>query len=161
MHATRLLRAMHSDAKLQLKVILGTQDSARAEQQWRALQPVLQLHEQLEDEFVYAPLSEEHGAGTPLGDWLIRHDSDVALVKELIAQVDKLAKGSPDWRMAVGQVTAALNKHVMDEEGQIFGRIEQTWDSERLEAVGVDMERALSKADQPAAASPVSRARRK
>jgi len=34
-----------------------------------------------------------------------------------------------------------LSKHVMDEEGQIFGRIEQVWGSARLEQVGQQMQK--------------------
>jgi len=153
MNAIQVLRAMHADAKHQLKVILAADDPRQAQAQWQALQPVLELHEQLEDQFVYGPLSQEHGAGTPLGDWLLRHDADVQIVKELIARSDGFQPGTPDWRMGVGQVADALNKHVTDEEGQIFGRIEQVWDADRLSSVGGDMQKAKDQHSKPAAAS--------
>ena len=77
---------------------------AEAQQLWLDLQPTLDLHEELEDEFVYAPLTEEYGPGTPLGDWLGRHDSEVAIVKQLVAKVETQQAGTPEWRMAVSQV---------------------------------------------------------
>ena len=87
MNAIKLLRTMHADAKVRFKVILGLDDSAAANAAWHALQPVLKLHEELEDEFVYAPLQTEFGPGTPLGDWDIQHDADVAVVEQLVEAV--------------------------------------------------------------------------
>jgi hemerythrin-like domain-containing protein len=113
---------------------------------WQQLQPQLELHEKLEDTLLYAPLATEMGPGTPLGDWLERHDSEVATVKELIAAVEAADGGTPRWRTAVGRVADALNHHVMGEEGQIFGRIEQVWDAERLESVGAQMQAAVKEA---------------
>jgi hypothetical protein len=145
---------MHSDTKFQLKNILGLADAGKAQQLWLDLQPTLDLHEELEDELVYAPLAEECGPGTPLGDWLARHDSEVAIVKQLIASVGAQQPGTPEWRMAVSRVADALNKHVTDEEGQIFGRIQQAWDVDRLESVGAALEQARTqKLSQPAAAT--------
>ena len=145
---------MHSDTKFQLKSILGLPDPAEAQQLWLDLQPALDVHEELEDEFVYAPLAEEYGPGTPLGDWLGRHDSEVAIVKQLVANVEAQQAGTPESRMAVSQVADVLNKHVTDEEGQIFGRIQQAWDLDRLESVGAAIEEARAqKLSQPAAAT--------
>jgi hypothetical protein len=152
--AIALLRVMHSDTKFQFKNILGIADAGQAQQLWLDLQPMLDLHEDLEDQFVYTPLAEELGPRTPLGDWLDRHDSDVAIVKQLIASVEAEGAGTPEWRMAVSRVADALNKHVTDEEGQIFGRIQQAWNSERLESVGAAIEQAKKqKLSQPAAAT--------
>jgi len=144
---------MHSETKFQLKSILGVADPAKEQQLWLDLQPNLDLHEEVEDEFVYAPLAEEYGPGTPLGDWLGRHDSEVAIIKQLVANVEAQQAGTPEWRMAVSQVADVLNKHVTDEEGQIFGRIQQAWDLDRLESVGAEIEEARAqKVSQPAAA---------
>jgi hypothetical protein len=139
MNAIRLLREMHAETKVRLKVILATEDPTEAHKQWQALRPKLELHEQLEDQFVYTPAANETGPGTPLGDWDVRHEADVAVVQRLIAAVDELDPAAPDWRLAVGKVADALNRHVTDEEGQIFGHIEQAWSAQRLEQVGAEM----------------------
>jgi Hemerythrin HHE cation binding domain len=142
MNALQLLRQMHADTKVRFKVILAAEDATIAAAEWRALQPLLELHEQLEDQFVYTPAAEQSGPGTPLGDWSIQHDADVFVVQELVQSVDQADPATPDWRMSVGRVMDALAKHVMDEEGQIFGRIEQLWGPERLARVGAEMEKA-------------------
>lgn len=147
MNALELLRQMHADTRVRFKVILGTQDAAAALAEWRALRPLLALHEQLEDEFVYTPAAEETGPGTPLGDWLMQHDAEVAVVEGFIAAVDEADPASPEWRMHVGRVMDALSRHVMDEEGQIFGRIEQLWGPERLASVGAAMQHAMHAED--------------
>jgi len=149
MNAIQLLRSMHAETKVSFKVVLGTEDPALADQAWRALQPSLELHETLEDEFLYLPLQAEMDPGTPLGDWTFQHDADVAVVKELVAASNQLEAGSPDWRMCVGRVMDTLNKHVTDEEGQIFGRIEQVWDAARLDHAGEQMQQRVT-ANKPA-----------
>ncbi|MBV9598508.1 MAG: hemerythrin domain-containing protein [Chloroflexi bacterium] len=154
MNAMALLRTMHSETKFRLKGILGSDQPAEAQQAWQALRPLLELHEKLEDEYVYTALAEEFGAGSPLGDWAQRHDGDVAIVAQLIAEVDAAQPGTPEWRMALGRVADALTRHVTDEEGQIFGRIEQTWDAARLESIGAEMQQVV---DGAAAQQPVSR----
>jgi hypothetical protein len=148
MNAIQLLRQMHADTKVRFKVILGADDAAGAAAQWEALQPLLDLHEQLEDDFVYTPLIEElqAGPGTPLGDWFLRHEADVALVKQLIAAAGQLDPATPEWRMGIGTIMDLLNKHVTDEEGQIFGRIEQVWSQARLEEAGQAMQKVKDSA---------------
>ena len=69
MNAVQLLRQMHADTKVRFKIILSATDTAVAGKQWAALQPMLELHEHLEDTYVYTPVAEECGPGTPLGDW--------------------------------------------------------------------------------------------
>ena len=56
MNAIQLLRHMHADTKVRFKVVLAAQDAAERQAQWQALQPLLDLHEQIEDQFVYTPL---------------------------------------------------------------------------------------------------------
>jgi hypothetical protein len=145
-NALQLLRQMHADTKVQFKLILGSEDAGDAAVQWQALQPLLNLHEQLEDEFVYTPLFEEMGPGTTLGDWYLQHEADVAIVKHLIQVTDELDPAAPEWRMSIAHVMDTLSKHVMDEEGQIFGRIEQLWGPERLLQAGAQMQELQSRA---------------
>ena len=143
MNAIQLLREMHADTKVRFKVILGSDDPKRAAQDWNELQALLELHERLEDQFVYEPLFEEMGPGTPLGDWDVQHESDVAIVQQLMhAEGLTLSPATPEWRMSVARVMDAVARHVTDEEGQIFGRIQQVWDPERLEKAGQQMEKA-------------------
>jgi hypothetical protein len=144
MNAIQLLRTMHVETKLRFKVILGTDDPVVADQGWRALQPVLRLHEELEDEFLYKPLQTEFGLGTPLGDWIIQHDADVTIVEQLVAGSAELAPGTPEWKMCIATVMDVLSKHVTDEENQIFGRVEQVWAPPKLEQLGEQMQEVVS-----------------
>ena len=145
MDAIQLLRQMHADTKLRFKLILADEDPASAQQRWQQLKPLLELHEDVEDSFVYSPIAEEQGPGTPLGDWLVRHDADVEIVSGLIAEVDQFDPKQPEWRQSVARVMDALFRHVMDEEGQIFGRISQVWGPDRLAAVGTQLQKRLDK----------------
>ena len=144
MNAVQLLRQMHADTKVRFKVILATEDPIVAGEQWAALQPSLELHERLEDTYVYTPVAEECGPGTPLGDWDQQHEADVAVVRQLVEAVNQADPGTPEWRTRIGRVMDVLSRHVMDEEGQIFGRIEQFWGPARLESVGARMQQQIA-----------------
>jgi hypothetical protein len=144
MNAVQLLRHMHADTKVRFKVILSTDDPSVAGEQWATLEPMLELHEHLEDTYVYTPVAEECGPGTPLGDWDLQHEADVAVVRDLVEAVNQADPGTPEWRMRIGRVMDALSRHVMDEEGQIFGRIEQLWGPDRLESAGAKMQREIA-----------------
>lgn len=160
MNAIQLLRTMHGDTKVRFKLILGEREEKAASDQWNDLQKLMEIHEQIEDRYVYTPISEEQGLGTPLGDWDLLHEDDVAWVKALIGEVEKYTPATPDWRTAVGRVNDALAKHVTDEEGQIFGRIEQVWGPERLDRVGAEMQKHIPAPDgaKPAPKAPAPKA---
>ena len=144
MDAIQLLRSMHADARTSFKLILGAAEPTAAAQEWERLQPQLDLHERIEDQFVYAPLRAEMGPGTPLGDWDIQHEADVTAVKRLIAEVGQLEAGTPTWQMGIAAVFELLSKHILIEENAIFGRIVQVWPAERLNQVGAEMEQAVA-----------------
>ncbi|MGI9146975.1 MAG: hemerythrin domain-containing protein [Chloroflexota bacterium] len=163
MNAIQLLRQMHADSKVRFKLILGADDPKQAAEQWQALQPLLELHEQIEDDFVYTPLSQEMGPGTPLGDWSVQHEVDVATATQFIDAANQLDPATAEWRATIGTIMDVLNKHITDEEGQIFGRIEQVWDPARLEAAGQQMqkiENGAAPAAKPRSATPTSAKRR-
>jgi hypothetical protein len=135
---------MHADTKVRFKVILAAEDPTVAGELWAVLQPMLEMHERLEDTYVYTPVAEECSPGTSLGDWDLQHESDVAIVRQLVEAVNQADPGTPEWRMRIGRVLDALSRHVMDEEGQIFGRIEQLWGPDRMESVGAKMQQEMT-----------------
>src|SRR3569833_4323292 len=88
MEATRFLRKMHTAQKIRYKQILSTRDATEAGRLWSELQPVLNLHEQIEDTYLYGPISKQMGPGTPLGDWAVVYDTEVAEVKAVLGDLD-------------------------------------------------------------------------
>jgi hypothetical protein len=152
MNAIHILRTMHADTKVRFKLILGADEPTSAARQWEELQPLLALHEDLEDKCLYGPIFEEMGPDTPLGDWEARHEADVASVQQLIQAANQLDPASPEWSMAIGRVADTLQKHVTDEEGQIFGRIEEVWSPVRLEQVGQQIQKMNDSAQPPTGA---------
>lgn len=148
MNAIKLLRQMHADAKTSFRLILGSDDPGEAGAMWQQLQPVLKLHEQMEETYLYGPLQKAMAPGTPLGDWEHFHHADVAVAEQLIQGTAQLQPGTPPWRMQIGQINDLLARHIMDEEGQIFPRIEQVMDPSQLEQAGDNM-LAMQKKAQP------------
>ena len=127
LHAIYALRAMHADARVKLKFILAARSVAEAEAEWTALRPLLELHAQVEERYVYVPLAREMRPGTPLGEWTMRYPTEVAAVKQLIEAVAASKAGSPQWHLAMGRMNVALSRHVIAAEGQLFSRIQHTW----------------------------------
>jgi hypothetical protein len=145
MDAILLLRQMHADQKVRFKQILGTPDPTIAAQLWAELQPLLELHERIEDVFVYEPLAMQQGPDTPLGDWDVEHDVQVGEVKKLIAQADTLQPADPTWRTLVGTINAMLHRHIMEEEMEIFPRIDMLWPPAERERAGKQMQAEIAR----------------
>ncbi|MBV9170376.1 MAG: hemerythrin domain-containing protein [Chloroflexi bacterium] len=144
MRATQFLRTMHADQKRRFKVLLSA-PPAEAQRLWTELQPVLNLHEQIEDTLLYTPMREQHGPGTPLGDWHDEHERQVDLVKAMIADVGSLDAADPRWRMTVGKINDLLHKHIMEEELEVFPRVDQALGDEQSQQIGDRMQSMLDR----------------
>jgi hypothetical protein len=156
MDATRFLRRMHADQKMQFKRVLSSPDAAQAARLWQALQPVLTLHEEIEDMHLYRPMLRDQGLATPLGDWQVRHDLQVQAVKAMIAEADKLEPGDALWRMSIAKIHDMLQKHIMEEELEVFPRVDQAWDLPHRQQIGEDMQAMLDRGPALATASGIA-----
>jgi hemerythrin superfamily protein len=138
--AIALLMQMHTEAKTQFTQILNSASNDQAELLWRKLQPVLKVHEEMEERYLYDPLKAEQGRGTELGDWEPQHEHEVEAVNALIAQADDLSPSDGRWLPQLRQIRDTLARHIDEEETMIFPRIQQVWDRDRLERAGQQMQ---------------------
>src|SRR5437762_2267789 len=77
MDAIEILRQMHVEAKSAFDKLEHAGPDERGER-WDKLHPELKLHEQLEERFVYDPVSHEvEGRDPVLADWHRRHHEEV------------------------------------------------------------------------------------
>lgn len=139
-NAIDLLMQMHREAKQQFTQILGAADGQQAARIWAQLQPVLKVHEEMEEKYLYDPLKAQQGSGSELGNWEPEHEREVDHVEELIARTKGMEAGAAAWRDQIRTISDTLAEHIAEEEGTIFPRIRQVWDENRLQQAGRQMQ---------------------
>lgn len=137
--ALGLLKEMHDEAKATFLEILSMPITEPRQTLWNQLEPVLKVHEQMEDKYLFGPLADELAAGSELADWEAKHDREVNEVDELIASLDGLNPINPPWTDTLREIHTKLSNHIKEEETDIFPRIRNTWDSDRLAKSRADM----------------------
>lgn len=133
--ALKLLIQMHDEAKAAFGEILEAGDTGEGRDLWRSLQPVLTVHEEMEDRYLYGPLQTEAPDDSVLRDWEAVHEHQVAELNELIAETDHLELHA-SWPELIETIRETLERHVAREEGVIFPRIREAWGETRLAEAG-------------------------
>lgn len=151
MNAIDFLKQEHQNAKEKFQEIEQA-DARKRGDLWKELKPELQVHEHIEDEFLYGPLSEEPKAkGTPLADFQKRQDEDVAKLEQEISTLERLDAKGLDWLAQLRKIKSALEGHIMEEESQILPAIPKIWDKAKLDQAGRGMEEEKQRKLQEAA----------
>jgi hemerythrin-like domain-containing protein len=140
MNAIQLLKNEHETAKGMFAQIEQANAEQRA-QLWAKLEPELKVHEKIEEAALYGPVAEEVGSrDQALQEWEGHHHEEVAELEALIQEVGELDATTDDWMEKIEELRATLEHHIEEEEGDIWPRIQQTWDSSKLEQAGQEME---------------------
>lgn len=139
MNAIDFLKQEHQNAKEKFDEIEHGSPERRREL-WAELKPELKIHEHIEDEFLYGPLSEEPKAkGTPLADFQQHQDEDVAKLEAEIAALEQLQPDSDAWLGKLKAIHAALADHIKVEETDILPAIPKVWDQAKIDNAGQRM----------------------
>jgi hypothetical protein len=138
MNAIQFLKKQHAEAKAGFQKIEQGSGKER-EQLWKHLSPELKLHEQMEEKHLYGPVSKETKEPA-LASWPDKHAREVHEAEQLIATLDRGSWEDPEWLDTVKRLHAALEKHIQEEEQDIWPKIERVWDKAQLEKAGERME---------------------
>ena len=107
---------------------------------WRKLEPELKIHEEIEDTYLFAPISKEPAAhGTKAGGFEDHQDKDVAELDQKIHKLHELDATDAEWLAQLRDIKDALMDHVREEEEEILPQIQQIWDRNKLEMAGNQM----------------------
>lgn len=143
--AVEFLLREHELAKATFAEIAQTPPPLRAEL-WRTLQPVLKVHELIEDTYLYGPLAQDpKAAGTRLATFEEHQDQDVAEVEQLMREANLLDPAGDAWLAKILEIQDALAAHITEEETEILPQIPKVWPQERLDAAGAQMQAAKLK----------------
>ena len=139
MNAIQFLEQEHEKAKAAFDKLIAAAPADRG-RMWKALQPELKAHEEIEEACLYGPIEEEGVDDEKLNAWVSDlHEEQVGEVEELIEQTEQLDPKEPSWLATVRKIHDALAGHIRQEEGEIFPRIGKVWGAKRLEKAGVQM----------------------
>jgi hemerythrin-like domain-containing protein len=140
MDAIQFLKQEHKKAKATLKKVLKASPESRGAL-WTELEPELKAHEQIEDACLYGPLAREAGrTDAKLGRCRAKHQKEVGRVEGLIEEIESLDPEENAWLAKVKAVGASLERHIREEEQDIFPRIGKVWDGARRKQAGGEME---------------------
>lgn len=146
MNAIQFLEREHEKAKAAFGKLIAAAPADRG-RLWKALQPELKAHEEIEEACLYGPIEGEGVDDEKLTEWVSDlHEEQVSEVEELIEQTEQLDATEPSWLATVRKIHDALAAHIRQEEGEIFPRIGKVWGADRLEKVGVQMSEMQGKA---------------
>ncbi len=147
MNALDILKKMHVEAHAAFEAIGASVSGDRAGR-WAHLQTQLQLHEQIEEQYLYDPVAQEAGPGDPiLARWENEHEEQVREADAVMARIDGLDPAADAWLETVNSLAATLDEHIAHEENDIWPRIRDAWDQDKLEHAGRQMVAARAAAD--------------
>jgi hemerythrin-like domain-containing protein len=142
MDALETLKQQHVEAHAAFGQIKTAAPRGRAPT-WAELQPKLELHEQIEEHFVYDPVAADAGTNDPvLARWEQEHEEQVREANAVIVRIDKLDPMDDVWLEQVSALGATLDAHIAHEENDIWPRIRAAWDQEKLDRAGRQMAQA-------------------
>jgi transposase-like protein len=140
MDAIQFLTQEHEKAKRAFAEIEAASPGDRGPL-WRRLEPELELHEQLEERYLYGPVARDAGGSdATLRSWESRHQAEVREAEGLIGKLGQREPSEAQWLTELRQLKAALEKHIGEEEHEIWPRIREAWDPAKLESAGRQME---------------------
>ena len=142
MDALETLKQQHVEAHAAFAQIKAAAPRGRAAT-WADLQPKLELHEQIEEHFVYDPVAADARSSDPvLARWEDEHEEQVREANAVIAKIDELDPMDDAWLEQVNALGSTLDAHIAHEENDIWPRIRAAWDQDRLDRAGRQMAQA-------------------
>jgi iron-sulfur cluster repair protein YtfE (RIC family) len=139
MDAIQFIKQEHAKAKAAFGKLLEAAPAKR-DALWNELKPELKAHEEIEDACLYGPLLDEGPSDNKLLEWVSdKHSDEVEKVENLIEKTESLDAKDVGWLTIVKEIHSALEQHILQEEGDIFPRIAQFWDQDKLKQSGEEM----------------------
>lgn len=113
-----LLAQQHKEAKTMLDRLGTTDNDAKRKELWSEVRRELLSHERAELSEVYPALQ----ARAETQDIVRRHGDEARQLEVAIGKVDALSVDSPNWSIAVAELTRLVEAHAKEEETNFFPR---------------------------------------
>lgn len=140
MNPFTLLKADHKKAAaIMEKIDSTTERGVKTRQELFAqLKAALELHTRIEETILYPALKEIDKTR----DITLEAYEEHRLVKQLLAELDKLGKDEEQWTAKFTVLKENVEHHVEEEEGEMFPKAVKVLSQEEVETLGTRLEKA-------------------
>ena len=154
MNALDLLKADHEKISGILEKLDQTTERAlkTREEQFAKVRDELEVHTQIEETVFYPALSEDPKT-RPL---TLSANEQHNVVKALLDEMGVMAVDTEEWTAKLKVLKDSVDKHVKEEEGEMFKQARQVLPKARLDELGEEMEAARNAEAPPAASARAS-----
>lgn len=151
MHALTLLRKDHSDVQSLFGQFeqTGRASFDKKDELFAQIRRELQLHSRAEEEIFYPMIKALNGTGPDLVSEAIKQHRGV---DQLLTQISRLKPSDRTFDERVEVLIENVERHVEEEEGEIFRFAEENCSPEQLEELGRQIEERKRFLDQQLAA---------
>ena len=143
MNAFALLKEDHKKVAGILEKLDATTERGvkTREELFTQLKTELDIHTEIEETIFY-PVLEEHDETR---DITLEGIEEHRIVKELLAELDAMAKDDEVWTAKMTVLKENVEHHVKEEEGEMFPRARQALTKDEIETLGTRLEAAKKK----------------
>jgi hemerythrin superfamily protein len=135
MDALEMLQSEHDDLRALLAKIVKTH-GVPARHLFAELMPALEIHEELEQTYLYPHLRQDETAREVALEALEEHHVMDILVRE----IGQLKPADEGWMPKIRVLKLIAEHHIDEEEQQLFPRVRDIWDDDKCRHVGRSME---------------------
>ena len=137
MLATDILIQDHRQAMSLVETLEGATDGTGSyAAAFNELAAALALHMREEEEIYYPALARHEEFSDIMDDSVAEHE----MVKQMLVQMNELAPSSSEFQDILAQMKTALEKHVTQEEDDIFPESIEVLGRDQIEALGEEIE---------------------
>jgi iron-sulfur cluster repair protein YtfE (RIC family) len=148
MNAIELLKADHDKVDRLFQKVKATEESEH-HKLFEQIKEELEIHTHIEETVFYPKMKEEEELKDIVLEGIEEHHQVKVFLRELSALTDDSEKFEPKLKVLIEDVS----HHVMEEEGEMFPKIEEIFDEAVLEDLGAKLEDAKKKYEKAQTAS--------
>ncbi len=151
MNALKLLSEDHSRVQNLFESLDGIDKSSyeKKSELFEKIRRELQIHFRAEEEIFYPALKAFNGEGRRLVSEEIKEHKDVA---ELLTRISRLKTADKNFEDKMEALIEQVDRHVAEEEGEIFRFAKENCSEDQLEELGRQIENRKKTLDQQMAA---------
>jgi iron-sulfur cluster repair protein YtfE (RIC family) len=135
MNAIELLKADHDKVDLLFQKVKATEESEH-KALFEKIKEELEIHTHIEETIFYPKMKEEPELEDIVLEGIEEHHQAKIFLRELSSLTDDSNKFEPKLQVLMEDI----EHHVMEEEGEMFPKIQELFDEATLEELGAEMQ---------------------
>ncbi|HEX2913570.1 MAG TPA: hemerythrin domain-containing protein [Chloroflexia bacterium] len=141
MNSIDLLKKQHGEVNSLFQRMEKGGDPETFQHLFSQVYQALTAHTIIEEEYFYPALRNNADTARLVKDYHHEHGQ----VKQMLSQIASLDNASQEWSDRMTALMKAVQKHVAEEENDLFPKVSKLWDDQKLNENGQHLEAAFSK----------------